>query len=191
MQALFSTLDYTENENLLGGLICPMNFANDEMLEQLHFYLNAPKDAFEFVDGSGSFVINQKESDESQVNIYTNIPDPKTQWIGIVCLSESETPHFLKFYRNRRTKWDGIPNSFEELQKENITSYDEFHQFLVKENQEGEWDETTRVEYKFNQLLLFRPGLFHSYNDVFGNSKETGRLLQFFFLKTKVVQEQQ
>lgn len=187
MRSLFSTLDYAKNENILGGSICPMNFANEEMLSQIHLYLGAPENTFEFVEGSGTFVINQKDQLSSQ-KICTNFPDISTQWIGIICLSEAEEPHFLKFYRNKRTGWDGVPNSIDQLLKENIQSFDDFQMFVSSENQNGEWVETSRVEYKFNQLILFRPGSFHSYDDVYGDSQETGRLLQFFFLKpnTKV-----
>jgi hypothetical protein len=50
-------------------------------------------------------------------------------------------------------------------------------------NWEDKWEETSRVELKPNELVLFRPWMFHSYNDVFGDSQQTARLLQFFFLK--------
>lgn len=184
MKALFSTLDYVKNENLVRGSICPMNFSNNDMLAQFHHYLGAPEDSFEFVEGSGTFVIN-KEDEPGQQKVCTNFPDISTQWVGIVCLSDPEDPHFLKFYRNKRTGWDGVPHSAEDLMAENIRSFDDFQMFVAAENQTGEWVETSRVEYKFNQLILFRPGLFHSYDDVYGTSQETGRLLQFFFLKPK------
>lgn len=186
MKSVFSSLDYAKNENLLQGQICPMNFANDDMLRQMEFLVNAPEGIFEFVEGSGTFILNQ-EDDLPLQNVCINLPHMMTQWVGVVCLSEPEEPHFLKFYRNIKTGWDGVPNSHEEFAKENINSYQEFQEFLASENvdYQDKWQETTRIELGFNKLILFRPGLFHSYSDVYGNSKETGRLLQFFFLKPK------
>lgn len=188
MKALFSTLDYAKNENFIQGQLCPMNFANDEMLQQLTHLVGAPEGTFEFVEGSGSFVINQEDELPLQT-VCTNFPDLTTQWVGVLCLSESEDPHFLKFYRNKKTGWSGVPNTREELESQNINTYEEFQQFLVEENvdYQDKWTETSRIEFGFNQLVLFRPGMFHSYSDVYGQSKETGRLLQFFFLKLKTV----
>lgn len=192
MKTLFSSLDYTKNENFLQGKICPMNFANNDMLQQISYYVNAPEGVLEFVDGSGAFIINQ-QSELPLQSVCTNFPDLATQWVGVVCLSETEEPHYLKFYKHKRTGWSQVPNDIQEFQKENIASYEDFQKFVQTENEdwENKWQETTRIEFGFNKLILFRPGMFHSYNDVYGDSKETGRLLQFFFLKPKVIQEQQ
>ena len=186
MRSIFSNLDYVKNENLLQGQIRPMNFANNEMLRTMEQLACMPKDSLEFVEGSGTFILNQ-ETDVPAANVSINLPDPTTQWVCILCLSESEEPHFLKFYRHKRTKWSEIPGMSEELEKENIRTYEDFQNFLDKENVDfqSKWQETTRIEYKFNDLVMFRPSAFHSYNDVYGSSKETGRLLQFFFLKLK------
>lgn len=191
MKSLFSTLDYGKNENFLRGLICPLNYANNDMLEQMHFVIGAPQETFEFVEGSGAFIINTKNDLPSQ-SVCTNLPDMMTQWVGVVCLSEPEEPHFLKFYRNKTTGWDSLNNSPEEFQKNNINSYQDFENWLSSENEnwEDKWTETTRIELGFNKLILFRPGMFHSYNDVYGDEQKTGRLLQFFFLKPKVVPQQ-
>lgn len=183
MRTLFSTLDYGKNENLLQGLICPMNFANEDMLHQMEYIVGAPAGSYEFVEGSGAFVINQEKDLPSQ-QVCTNIPDIMTQWVAVVCLSESEDPHFLKFYKHKRTGWRGIPKTPEELGNETISSFEEFQQFVASENIDN-WQETSRIEYGFNKLIMFRPGMFHSYSDVYGDSKETGRLLQFFFLRPK------
>lgn len=192
MKLLFSTLDYVKNQNFIQGQICPMNFVNDDMLRQISFYVGATQDALEFVQGSGSFIINQA-TDTPLQTICTNFADLMTQWVGVVCLSETEEPHYLKFYKNKKTGWSQIPNNSEELQKQNIGSFQDFQNFMKLENEdyENKWTETTRIELGFNKLILFRPGMFHSYSDVYGETKETGRLLQFFFLKPKVVQEQQ
>lgn len=192
MKSLFSSLDYSKNENFLQGQICTMNFANNDMLQQMSYYVNVPEEVLEFVEGSGAFVINQKDDLPLQT-VCTNFPDLLTQWVGVVCLSETEEPHYLKFYKHKRTGWSQVPNQAEELKKQNINSYQDFQNFLQQENEdcENKWQETTRIELGFNKLILFRPGLFHSYNDVYGDSKETGRLLQLFFLKPKVVQGQQ
>lgn len=190
MKELFINLEFVKNENILGGQICPMPFANDDMLDYIHNLVNAPQDAFEFVPGSGSFILNQ-ENELPVRSVCVQYPDMGTQWVGVVSLNQSTQPHYLKFYKHKRTGWDGIPTDPEELSKEKLYSYQHVETFVEYENVnwEEKWEETSRIELKPNQLVLFRPWLFHSYNDVFGNSKETGRLLQFFFLKPKPPQD--
>jgi hypothetical protein len=137
------------------------------------------------VEGSGSFIINTKDDIPKQT-VGVNFPDINTVWIGIVCLSEVDEPHYLKFYKHKRTGWEKVPPK-EELFGEGITSYNDFQNFIAGENVdvENKWQETSRIKFNTNQLILFRPDLFHSYSDVYGDTKETGRLLQFFFLRPK------
>ena len=117
------------------------------------------------------------------------MPDPNTQWIGLICLSQTVEPHFLKFYRNKKTNWSEVPNNPDELIKHNITSVSALEQFMTAENEnwQDKWQETDRIELAFNRLILFRPAMFHSYSDVYGNTQDTGRLLQFFFLKPRIM----
>jgi hypothetical protein len=188
MQVLFSTLDYVKNENILGGQICPMPYANENMLKYIQSIItgNGENEIFEFVPGSGTFIMNS-EDELPFLPICIQLPDLQTEWVGVLPLNESDEPHFLKFYINKKTGWDGVPNSPEEFAKEDIKSYQEFEQFLVNENEnwKDKWQETSRIQFKKNELILFKPTLFHSYMDTFGINKETSRLLQFFFLKPK------
>lgn len=190
MQVLFSTLDYVKNENILGGQICPMPYANQDMLKYIQGIItgNSEDEIFEFVPGSGTFIMNS-EDELPSLPICIQLPDLQTEWVGVLPLNESDEPHFLKFYTNKKTGWDGVPNSPEEFTKENIKSYQEFEQFLVSENEnwEDRWQETSRIQFKKNELILFKSTLFHSYMDTFGKDKESARLLQFFFLKPKQI----
>jgi hypothetical protein len=190
MQALFSTLDYVKNENILAGQICPMPYANQDMLKYIQSIItgNGEDEIFEFVPGSGTFIMNS-EDELPSLPVCIQLPDLQTEWVGVLPLNESDKPHFLKFYTNKKTGWDGVPNNHEEFAKENIKSYQEFEQFLVSENEnwEDKWQETSRIQFKKNELILFKSTLFHSYMDTFGKDKESARLLQFFFLKLKEI----
>ena len=191
MKDLFTNLDFAKNDNMLQGQICPMQFANADMLSYIHSVLGAPNDQiFDYVPGSGTFIINQ-ENELPARSICIQYPELDTQWVGVVSLNQTPESHYLKFYKHNRTGWSGIPTDPEELSKEKLYSYEHIETFMEFENHnwEEKWTETSRIELKYNQLTLFRPWLFHSYNDVFGNSKETGRLLQFFFLKPKPPQD--
>jgi hypothetical protein len=188
MKTLFVNLDFVKNENMLQGKICPMPFANDDMLRHIQNIIGVPEDisAFEFVPGSGTFISNQADELPAR-SICIQYPEPNTQWVGIVSLNKSDNPHYLKFYKHKRTGWDHVPMDPEELSKEKLYSYEHIESFMAFENNnwEDKWEETSRVELKPNELVLFRPWMFHSYNDVFGDSQQTARLLQFFFLKPK------
>ena len=186
MKTLFVNLDFVKNENILGGKICPMSFANQEMLGHIQNTLGVPDgvSAFEFVPGSGTFISNTKDEPPAR-SICIQYPEPNTQWVGIVSLNPSSTPHYIKFYKHKRLGWDHVPMDPEELSKEKLYSYDHVETFVEFENVnwQDKWEETSRIELKFNELVLFRPWMFHSYNDVFGETQQDGRLLQFFFLK--------
>lgn len=188
MRTLFSSLEFEKNSNLLGGTIGPLNYANADMLHHMEHIIGVPSDTFEFVDGSGAFIYNTS-SDLPLQNICVNLPDMMTNWIGIISIDAVTDPHFLTFYKHKRTGWDGIPTSPDEFIQEDIKSFDEFQQFISNQS-ETDWEELTKIAFKQNRLILFRPGLFHSYSDVYGDSKENARLLQFFFLKPKVDTEQ-
>jgi hypothetical protein len=190
MQILFSSLDYAKNENILGGQICPMPYANHDMLKYMQNIItgNSEDNIFEYVPGSGTFIANTKDELPS-LPVCVQLPDVRTEWVGILPINEDDEPHFLKFYTNKKTGWSEVPNNPENLAKENITTYTEFEQFLFKENEnwEDKWYETTRIQFKKNELILFKPTMFHSYMDTFGKDKESARLLQFFFLKPKEI----
>ena len=44
------------------------------------------------------------------------------------------------------------------------------------------WKKTFSVPYKYNRLVLFRPWLFHSPGQAFGDSIESSRIVQTLFL---------
>ena len=43
------------------------------------------------------------------------------------------------------------------------------------------WERTMRVPMRFNRLILFSPWMFHNSGAAFGNSPETGRLVNLMF----------
>ena len=188
MKTLFVNLDFVKNENMLQGKICPMPYANNDMLKHIESIIGVPPDmsVFEFVPGSGTFISNQQDELPSRT-VCIQYPEPNTQWVGIISLNKSEKPHYLKFYKHKRTGWDHVPMDMNELVQENINSYDDIEAFIVNENIDwaDKWEETSQIELKVNEIVLFRPWMFHSYSDVFGDSQQTARLLQFFFLKPK------
>ena len=107
MRDVFINLDFAKNENMLQGQICTMQFANVDMLRHMQNLIAVPKDieAFDFVDGSGSFIINQENELPSR-SICVQFPDLANQWVGLVSLNHSEEPNYLKFYKHLRTGWD-------------------------------------------------------------------------------------
>jgi len=48
---------------------------------------------------------------------------------------------------------------------------------------ESLWEIDMVVPYRYNRLVLFRPWLFHAPGDAFGNTLETSRIVQTFFLR--------
>jgi hypothetical protein len=139
------------------------------------------------IDNEKIRVIRNQQDELPSRTVCIQYPEPNKQWVGIISLKKSEKPHNLKFYKHKRTGWDHVPMDMNELVQENINSYDDIEAFIVNENIDwaDKWEETSQIELKVNEIVLFRPWMFHSYSDVFGDSHQTARLLQFFFLKPK------
>ena len=47
----------------------------------------------------------------------------------------------------------------------------------------AKWEATMTVPMRFNRLILFRPWMWHSFTENFGDSMESGRLIQVFFFE--------
>lgn len=186
MKDLFNNLDFVKNENMLKGSVCPLPFANDDMLNHMCQLVNAPRDSLEFVENSGVFIRNMAQDIPSRT-VTTHFPSNDTQWVGILYMSDSKESHYLNFYKHQFYNFDSIIIPKERYTELGIYSHTDLENFIDQENIdfENKWSLTTRIEMKFNTLILFRPWLFHSYSDVFGDDINNCRLLQLFFLKPK------
>lgn len=116
------------------------------------------------VDGlTGSFEF-AKASDRSWIH-----SDHFNTWAGVIYLTpDAPESGGTAFYRHKAT---GATTA------EELSSYES--QDMTK------WEVTDVVGNRYNRLVLYHSNLFHNSLDYFGNSWETGRLFQLFFLTTE------
>jgi len=77
-------------------------------------------------------------------------------------------------------------NTQEGIEKYGWKGVDDLKVFLETEGNDASlWTRQFSVPYKYNRLVMFRPWLFHSPGDFFGEDKSHCRLIQTFFLGYK------
>jgi len=112
--------------------------------------------------------------------------DVGVEWSGVLYLNRPEQCQGgTIFYRHHATGTERAPVSAEELARCRFATAQQALDRILGEdsNDETKWDQLTTVPMRFNRLVLFRPWLWHSGTAGFGDSPETGRLVQLFFLR--------
>ncbi|GGB29672.1 hypothetical protein GCM10011505_08780 [Tistrella bauzanensis] len=113
--------------------------------------------------------------------------DPGCAWAGIVFLSLDEHARGgTEFFRHKETGTDRAPLSNEEAQaKFGCATPDEVLDTVLKRDggDRSKWDLQMVLPMKFNRLILFRPWLWHTSGEDFGDRPENGRLVQILFFK--------
>jgi len=117
--------------------------------------------------------------------------DPYRDWGGVVyfntpeqCLGRGGTT----FWRHRKLGLEGMPLSWtqKDIESYGYKSYEEMRVAIADGdgNDRSKWDHLMTVPMRFNRCILFRAWLWHSHAENFGDSMETGRLIQVFFFDT-------
>lgn len=107
-----------------------------------------------------------------------------TKWSGVVYLSKDHpTTDGTIFWKHKRTGLEEIPRTEAGLIAADLYSSEQIKNLLVHEGVNTHyWEKTFAVPYKYNRLVLFRPWLFHSPGDAWGDTLETSRMVQTLFL---------
>lgn len=126
---------------------------------------------------------------------FTRIGDPRTQhihfdggldtlWAGVIYLSRQHpSVQGTTFWRHRRTTLEEAPRTEEQLTRLGWRHEEDPQRFLETEGlDESCWEKTLVIPFKYNRLLLFRPWLFHAAGPAIGDSLESARIVQTFFL---------
>jgi hypothetical protein len=112
--------------------------------------------------------------------------DTGVEWSGVLYLSRPEHCRGgTVFFRHLATGTDHAPMGAEELARCHFATPQEALDRIIGQdsNDESRWEALTTIPMRFNRLVLFRPWLWHSAGDGFGDSAENGRLVQLFFLR--------
>ena len=114
--------------------------------------------------------------------------DPYRDWGGVVYFNtpeQCEGRGGTSFWRHKALGIDGMPLTWtaKDVGKYGFKSYEEMRVALAERDgvDRAKWDHLMTVPMKFNRCILFRAWLWHSHAANFGDSMETGRLIQVFF----------
>lgn len=107
----------------------------------------------------------------------------KTRWSGVVYLSKNHPEvEGTNFWKNRKTGLEEIPRTEEDSIKYRLNTKEKIKNLLEVEGVDNSyWKKTFSVPYKYNRLVLFRPWLFHSPGQAFGDSIKSSRIVQTLF----------
>lgn len=105
------------------------------------------------------------------------------RWAGIVYLNLPEQCRSgTAFYRHRQSGSDRAPLTQEELAPFQVASVSEL---LQRDGRDPDrWEHLMTVPMRFNRLIIYRPWLWHSAGESFGNTPEDGRLVQVMHFRT-------
>lgn len=112
--------------------------------------------------------------------------DIGVDWSGVLYLNRPEQCRGgTCFFRHRATGTEHAPTTIADLVRcKAQTAQEALDRILgADSNDSACWEATVSVPMQFNRLVLFRPLLWHSAGDGFGDSTENGRLVQLFFLR--------
>jgi len=113
--------------------------------------------------------------------------DIGVDWSGVLYLNHPEQCRGgTSFFRHRSTGSEHAPTTAADLVRCNAkTAQEALDRILGRDsNDPAQWETTLTVPMQFNRLVLFRPLLWHSAGDGFGDSTGSGRLVQLFFLRS-------
>jgi len=121
--------------------------------------------------------------------------DP-SDWSAILYLNPPGTTpdgYGTSFWTHKETGWSGYPGKTDtqivtqEMKDKGYNSYQEIRERIIYKDglDETKWIHDIFIPGKYNRLVMFRPWLWHSHmpKNNFGNTDETGRLVQLFFMR--------
>lgn len=105
-------------------------------------------------------------------------PTPPQVVVGIVYLTLPEHCRGgTAFFRHRELDSDIAPQSYEELRT--ACGVDSLPALLERDGRDPEkWTHLMTVPMRFNRAVIYRPWMWHSAGESFGDSIENGRLVQ-------------
>ena len=118
-------------------------------------------------------------------DIHFDPGEPGFAWAGVCYMTPNiENTEGTVFWKHKRTGLESIPRTQEGIEKYNWYNVDDLKVFLETEGVDySNWEKVLSIPYRYNRLVLFRPWLFHSPGPSFGDTIETARCIQTYFLK--------
>ncbi len=110
--------------------------------------------------------------------------DAGAYWAGILYLNPPEQCRGgTEFFRHRELGTDRAPIYEHEMKAVGASNYRQAAEPVIAADSSNldKWEHLLTVPMRFNRLILLRPWFWHAAGPSFGDSLESGRLVQLFF----------
>jgi Flp pilus assembly protein TadD len=135
-------------------------------------------------------------ADEARADVHVDNPTLPHIFGGVLYLSRPEDCRGgTRFYRHRATGWDRRPDdaalagmghaSFLDFQKRHLPINRRLPFAEWQQQRDATWEFLFEVPMRFNRLIVFRSDFFHAITELFGDSPESGRLVQLFHFESE------
>lgn len=184
MQSAIQSLGDDGLRGNFAGVMTPKTFLTPKHMELFRNLLHEPTIASSTeLNGKIRFTMR----DDSFVQHIHFDGGLQTNWSGVIYLSRNHPKiDGTNFWKHKATGLEEMPRSIEELARHGWRTSDDIRLFLEQDGVDySKWEKVMTVPYKFNRLVLFRPWVFHSPGDAFGDSLESSRVVQTLFLGNK------
>lgn len=177
-------LSMEKNDNTDGnyaGVMTKDSFLTQEHLDVLSRIVGEQVTPSTGFTGKFRFTLGHEKHKQ---DIHFDPGENNCAWAGVIYLTPNVSDiEGTIFWKHKRTGLEDIPRTFEGINKYGWQGIDDLKIFLETEGTDYSlWEKTLQVPYRYNRLILFRPWMFHSPGPAFGNSLETARSIQTFFL---------
>ena len=135
-------------------------------------------------------------ADDARADVHVDNPTLPHIFGGVLYLSRPEDCRGgTRFYRHRATGWDRRPDdaalragghaSFLDFQKRHLPINRRLAFAEWQRQRDLTWEHLFEVPMRFNRLIVFRSDFFHAITELFGDSVESGRLVQLFHFEAE------
>lgn len=113
--------------------------------------------------------------EEGRYHVHADPSD--LHWVGVIYLNPPEQCQGgTSFFRHKALGLDRTPETQSELERVGAS---DVAGLLARDGKDPDkWEHIMTVPMRFNRMILYRPWMWHSAGAPFGDSDETGRLIQ-------------
>lgn len=134
-------------------------------------------------------------SDSYEQDIHVDPPHQPGEmaWACVIYLNTNEqckradgtTKDGTLIWRHKELDLERTPLNLAEGQALGFKDYDALKEKIIYQDghDRSKWELMHRIPMKFNRAVFFRPILWHSHGENFGNNRENARLVQIFFFR--------
>lgn len=177
-----------QKSKVYAGVNSIKQFHLEEAMKKIEDILGTPVRWDEFTVNGRYRISTALDTFRQDIHPDSFLPwSPFPQWVGVCHLTlPKNCQGGTSFWKHKKTGFEKYPVLKKELARVNRIANipntpKEIGKYFLEEGLDrSRWLEVRKVPMIFNQLVLFKSDLFHTYTSIFGNSRENSRLVHLF-----------